>query len=217
VPTPSPVRRASLLDRLQLRLSEGRVVDGLWIGTSESQPEVILHRVEQALLLIKAHDPHRYDRLQRDLARVWVRLLPGDRGCFNAELRACELDPRFVLRASVTSAEVAATITHEAAHARLEHCGIRYSEDRRHRIESVCRRQEIAFANRLPDGTAVRKRAEEWLGVPPKFWSNGSLEEQFVEGSVEALRYSGVPGWLLPLVRTVRALMLEVRRRLRAA
>jgi len=69
----------------------------------------------------------------------------------------------------------------------------------------------------LPDGTAVRQRAEEWLRAPPEFWSDASMEEQFVEGSVEALRYSGVPGWLLPLVRTARALMLEVRRRLRAA
>ena len=193
MPTPSPVRRAGLLDRLQLRLSEGRVIDGLWIGTSESQPEAILHRVEQALLLIKTHDPHRYDRLRRDLVRVWVRLLPGDRGSFNAELRACELDPRFVLRPSVTPAEVAATITHEAAHARLENCRIRYSEDRRHRIGACAAGKRLRLPTvcqmELPSGSAPRNgyARHRSSGATPR-WRNSS--------SREASKPSGILGCL---------------------
>ena len=212
MPTPSQVPRAGLGERLLLRFSEGRVIDGLWIGTPESQSEDILHRVEQALLLIKTHDHRRYDRLRRDLVRVWVHLLSGEIGCFNAALRACEIDPRFVLRSSITPSDVAAVITHEATHARLEQCGIRYSKDRRHRIEGVCYRQEIVFAKRLPDGTAVRQRAERMLGKGPEFWSDASCEEQLVvEEHIEALRYLGAPEWLLSVFRTGQALIRKVR------
>jgi hypothetical protein len=220
MPSPRQVARASLVDRLELWLSEGRVVDGLWVGTGgtgESQSEEILHRVEQALFQIKTHDLRRYNRLRRDLARIWVRLQGGDRGCYNSAVRACELDPRFVLRPSVTPSEVAVTIVHEATHARLEHCGISYSENRRHRIERVCFRQEIAFAQRLPDGTAAAQRAEQWLSAPLEFWSDSAMEGRFDEGSDEALRYAGVPEWLLRVLRAGRGLIRKFRKPVRAA
>ncbi len=202
--------KSHLFERLLLRFSKGRIVDGLWIGTPESNPDDILHRVAQALLLIKTYDPCRYDRLRRDLVRIWVRLLSGEMGCFNRRLRACELDPRFVLQSSVTPSEIAAVITHEAAHARLDQCGIHYTEDKRHRIEYVCHRQEIAFAKRLPDATAVRQRAERLLSMPPEFWDDTTWDES-IEENIKALRYLGVPEWLLSVFRTGRVLIRKVR------
>ena len=65
----------SFADRVMLRLSAGRLVDGLWIGTFESEAEPILRRVEELLRLIKTYDRHRYNRIVGDLERVWVRLL----------------------------------------------------------------------------------------------------------------------------------------------
>ena len=101
-----PVRktpRPRLVDRLELRLStQTRVVDGLWLGTFQSEPERALRRVEEALHLIKTYDRLRYDRLLRDLERVWVRLLLHGLGSFNESLDACELDIRFVLAETST-------------------------------------------------------------------------------------------------------------------
>ena len=110
-----PRKRPLLPDRLLLRLSDNRRVDGLWIGFGgEKQPEPALGRVEEALRLIKIYDRVRYDRLIRDLERVWVRPLPGAVGAFSYSLGACLLDQRFVLAETSLPEMIAATIVHEA-------------------------------------------------------------------------------------------------------
>ena len=73
--------RPDLADRVALRFSTSRYVDGLWIGTLESEPEPILRRIEEALSLIKHYDRVRYDRLIRDLKRVWVISIHPTRWC----------------------------------------------------------------------------------------------------------------------------------------
>lgn len=140
-------QRHRLVDRLELRLSTGRRVDGLWVGVAiGSERELILRRVEEALRLIQKYDRLRYDRLVRDLERVWVRDIPGTRGSFDQPLRACSLDRVFVLAEKSCPELIAATIVHEATHARLDHCGIGYEEELRPRIEATCFRRELAFA-----------------------------------------------------------------------
>src|SRR5258708_5937554 len=160
-------RRASFLDRLLLLCSTSRRVDGLWIGAAEgsSESELVLGRVVDALCLIKTHDPHRYNRILRDLDRLWVRPVPGARGRYNVSLRACELNRRFVL--DEASELIAATIVHEATHARLWHCGFGYEEGVRARVENVCARRELAFAAKLPSRQPVRARGEP-KPAPPR-------------------------------------------------
>jgi hypothetical protein len=194
-----------------LRLASHTTIDGLWVGTFEGEPEAseILHRVEHALRPVAAYDPRRYARLRRDLARIWVRLLPAVRAQYGAGLQACELDSRYVLVASVTPQEIATTIVHEATHARIQGRGIVYHESVRERSEAVCRRRELAFARRLPDGAAIVDRLEEWLAVPGSFdfWTDGAFEKRFVDGTLENLRSLGVPAWALPTLRRLRALV----------
>jgi tetratricopeptide (TPR) repeat protein len=192
-------QRVSLLDRLLLLCSKSRRVDGLWIGAAEgsSTSGLALDRVVDALCLIKTHDPHRYSRLLRDLDRVWVRFLPGARGRYSIPLRACELNPRFVLDAASSAELIAATIVHEATHARLWDCGFGYEEAVRARVENVCVRSELAFAAKLPSGQAVRARAEQKLAAPREFYSNVEVRERHVGNAVQALRDLGLPGWLL--------------------
>jgi len=204
--------RPRLIDRLQLRLSSGRLLDGLWIGTDEDKSELVLEKVEAALRLIKTRDPRRYDRLRRDLSRIWVRLLAGARGSFNASLSACELDARFVLAEERKPVELASVIVHEATHARIHRAGIRYRAELRHRIEAACFREEAAFARTVPDGESVRERAERWLKAPQEYWSDASLEQEFVEGSAEALRQLGVPRWIVVMVRKLRPAGKMIRR-----
>jgi hypothetical protein len=210
-------QRPRLVDRLELRLSTNKRVDGLWVGTYENEPEPVLRRVEEALCLIKAYDRLRYDRLTRDLERVWVRLLPDALGSFNESVNACELDIRFVLAETSIPEVIASTIVHEATHARLLRCGVGYEEELRARVEAVCFRRELAFAAKLPNGEQVRERAERTLELCAThgYWTNTSFNERYVEGSIETARHLGVPDWLARAVLALRALRLSVSRHIR--
>jgi hypothetical protein len=193
-------------------MSTGRVVDGLWIGTFEADHGPVLERVDEALRLLKKHDVHRYNRIRRDLSRIWVRLLTDGQGCFNAALRACELNTRFVLDNRTSPKEIAATIVHEGTHARIDQCGVPYQRELRHRIEVACFRQEVAFSSRLPDGAGIRERAERWIAAPQELWSDVALEQQYVDGALSTLRHLGVPNWALRILRRLRVIALAIRR-----
>jgi hypothetical protein len=195
--------RPDLADRLALRFSTSRYVDGLWIGTLESEPEPILRRIEEALSLIKHYDRVRYDRLLRDLQRVWVLLLASSIAGFEYRIYTCEIDTRFCLAETTTPELLAAVIVHEATHARLRHCGIGYEEAQRPRIEEICLRREIAFAATLPNGEAARDMAERTLALcaTGEYWTSAAFRERYIEGGVEALRYLGAPGWLAQVFR----------------
>jgi len=143
-----------------------------------------------------------------------VRLLSGSLGSFNNSLCACQLDTRFVLAETSTAEMIAATIVHEATHARLRHRGIGYEEDQRARVEAVCFRRERAFAAKLPNGDAVREQAErslEWY-ASPDHWTDAAFSEFQDKGNIEALRYLGTPDWLIRVVLAMRSLRLGVRR-----
>lgn len=197
--------RAPFATRAMLWLSTGKRVDGLWIGTYfQTNAEVVMQRLEAALDLIKASDPRRYGRIVRDLDRVWVRLVPGTIGHFDASLRACVIDERFVLRDTTTPEMIAITIVHEATHARLDRCGIAYEEAARPRIEQICFRRELAFVRRLPNGEAVRDWVAQSTQLAPDTWTNASLEKTDVDGSEQVLQHLGYPAWLTRAIMAVR-------------
>jgi hypothetical protein len=195
-------RRPTLAEQISLWISTGKDIDGLWVG-AEMDAEVVLPRVEEALGLIKTYDRQRYNRIVRDLERVWARLLTTGAAQFNSALRACMIDERFVLADTTDTTLIAAVIVHEATHARLWRCGFGYDEDERQRIEAICIRRELAFARRLPDGQRLREFAQEALAISPRYWTNKASDDRHVEGSVEALRYLGW-SWLTPILLAVR-------------
>jgi len=180
--------RRSLIDRILLWMSSGKDIDGLWVGT-ETEAERVLPRVEAALGLIKTHDRQRYDRIVADLDRVWVRLLTTYVAQFSPSWSACFLDERFVLGDTTDAAHIAAAIVHEATHARLWRCGFGYDEEVRQRVEAVCVRREVAFANKLPDGERIRAVAAEALALSPTYWTGVAAQERHYEGSLQALHY----------------------------
>jgi hypothetical protein len=217
--TPGETTRAhrpSLVDRLSLRFSTARYLDGLWIGTLESEPEPILRRIEEALLLIKRHDCVRYDRLLRDLERIWVLVGTSKVACFDYKIYACVIDTRFCLAETTTPELLAAVIVHEATHARMWRCGMRYEEAKRPRIEEICLRREIVFAAKLPNGEAVRDQAERTLTLcaTGEYWTGGAFHERYIEDGVEALRYLGAPNWLALATRWLLESRGCIRRRL---
>src|SRR5215472_6109938 len=144
------------LERLMLNSSKSRYVDGLWIGAFEDKKtaQQILTRLEAALALIKHYDRFRYDRIVRDLRRIWVTLLPTNIANFAYQIEACQIDSRYFLADTTTLEMIASTIVHEATHARLWRFG--YDEALRSRIEAICIRREIAFVAKLPNSEQIR-------------------------------------------------------------
>jgi hypothetical protein len=204
-----------LVDRFALCLSRGRRIDGMWVGcffVEKFSPT--FGRVEEALRLIKVYDPLRYDRLIRDVDRIWVTLVPGGGlGEFRNALRLCALDERFVLADTTRPEQIASTIVHEAAHARLMRCGIGYEAELRARVEAVCFRRERAFAAKLPDGDQVWAQAERSLtGFPPDYWTNEAFRDREDQGIADTLRFLGVPDFFIRVLFGFRKLLRGVKR-----
>jgi hypothetical protein len=206
--------RPNLFERFELWCSTGRNVDGVWVGTFEN--EARLQRVEQALQLMKQKSPLHYSRVIHNLDRIWVRLLPASPANYLRRLNACQLDERFVEHEEATPELIASVIVHEATHARLEHWGIIYEEAKRYRIEAICLRRELHFVSGLAGCEVMQdsvRRSLEYYGNNCEYFSNSSFRKRFDDGSLEDLRWLGVPNWLVALV----AKMARLRRRLTSA
>src|SRR5882757_2425605 len=106
-----PNRKPHAVDRVDLWLSTGKEIDGLWVGSTEDKPQPGLRRVEDALQLIKTRSPLHYSRVTQNLDRVWVRLLTIANACYRGPLKACELDVRYVLLEPTTYTAIASKIT----------------------------------------------------------------------------------------------------------
>jgi hypothetical protein len=190
--------RPRLGDLIILRVfSRGEYVDGLWVGIDDPKREPVAERLRAALVLIKTYDPLRYNRLTRDLKRIWATPLHGPRACFYYRLDACVLNPRYVLDEAMTPELLASTIVHEATHARLWGMGFRYEEEARPRVEAICVRRELVFSAKLPNGEQVRDRAEQALTsyCTATSLSNAALAKSRDDYAVEELRRMGVPNW----------------------
>jgi hypothetical protein len=197
-------------------LFHSREVDGLWVGAYE---EPILERVVEALHLIKIHDPRRYRRLKKDMDRVMVTLATSSAlAHFDLRLRACVLSEEFVGSDDSRPEMIAATIVHEATHARLHTCGISNKEPLRTRIEAACFRREIAFAAKLPNGELVRNQAERCLAfyADPAYWTDAAFEKRYPEELLASARRHDIPEWLVRMLLVVGALGRRFRRLLQA-
>lgn len=194
-------RKPSRIDRLALWVSKGSTIDGLWVGTTESKPRPALGRVEEALQLIKRHDPLGYARITRNLDRIWVNLLPSAQAHYDRSLNACVLDERYILGDTMTLEKIASILIHEATHARLEGWGITYLEARRVRIEAICLRRELSFLNKLPDTEALRDeiaRTLEWcVAGEDDYFADASFRARDEDGQIETLRHLNAPDWII--------------------
>jgi hypothetical protein len=204
-------RKQNLITKLMLRTSVSRRVDGLWIGAfmKNADAEPVLQRVEEALDLIKTYDLPRYQRLIRDLDRIWVTVLPDSLAHFSESIRACVLDERHVRNEANSLGRIALSIVHEATHARLQRCGIGYDgEELRARVEAVCFRSERRFAAKLPNGHQLCQLADQYLGsyANPEHWTDEAFHTRYEKGVVEATRYLGFPDWLPKVFRPIRLL-----------
>jgi hypothetical protein len=119
----------------------------------------VLARLERTLALIDQHVPHLFRHLKRDFAYILVQRF-ACRGAYFHEQRACLVELTFTVNPDFTDAEVAATILHEAMHARLHVLGFPLEMEDRARQERFCRRAEIEFGQLVPNGERVVERAK---------------------------------------------------------
>jgi hypothetical protein len=200
---------------MDLWLSKGHVVDGIWVGSFPSDAEPAIQRIEAALRLIERSAPLHYRRVKTNLSRIWVQLVPHGAGCYLHSLNACLLDERVVASETTTVEWIASAIVHEATHARLEKLGIRYHEAVRQRIERICARRELDFARRLSGVDALLKEIAwrlDQCSEDNASYTNQNMWEQTDQGNAEILRHLGTPEWVITLVLRVRTLVSGIRR-----
>ena len=170
----------------------------LFLPGAEDQP--LFDKVCEALGIIAQYSPTRLQRIRQDRRGLWITETAGNVAEYHHNVGLCLLDRSQLAKADVSPAHVAATIVHEATHARLTLAGFGYEPEMRARIENVCFRGEIAFASRLPDGTAIIEQARRQLERDPVVWTREAARDR----ATTKLRELGVPEWLIKLIIRVR-------------
>jgi hypothetical protein len=141
-------------------------VRGIPVVVNNTRPDIetsdVLVRLDRTLALIERFVPHHFRHLKRDIAYILVERF-ACRGAYFHEQRACLVELTFSVNPSFSDAEVAATILHEAMHARLDRLGFPLEMEDRARQERFCRRAEIEFGQLVPGGDRVVERAASTL------------------------------------------------------
>jgi hypothetical protein len=122
----------------------------------------VLARLDEALGLIERYSPHHFRHMRRDFSRILV-LRYACRGAYFPDEHACMVELTFAVNRDFTPTQIAATILHEAMHARLHRLGFSLDMGDRARQERFCRRAEIEFGRVAPGGGPVIERALETL------------------------------------------------------
>lgn len=152
----------TLLRRAGADLPEDRVIRGLPVTLRNTRPDIdsedVFTRLDSALGLIERYQPSHFRRMHRDFARIQVRRFPC-RGAYFPDTRICLVELTFVVNRQFTPTQVAATILHEAMHARLDNAGVKYDPAGAAKHERFCRRAEVEFGMIAPDGAPVVERA----------------------------------------------------------
>lgn len=154
------------IGRVARRLGPPRLqVHGIPVLVLNTRPDidtsVVLERLERVLALIERATPHYYRHLTRDFALIRVQRY-ACRGAYFPHERACLVELTFAANPEFSDAQVAASVVHEAMHARLHALGFPLEMEDRARQERFCRRAEVELGRRVPDGGPVIERA---LGV----------------------------------------------------
>ena len=138
-------------------------VRGIPVVVHNTRPDIdtrdVLARLDRALALIEQHVPHHFRHLKRDFAYIVVQRF-ACRGAYFHEQRACLVELTFTVNPDFSDAEIAATILHEAMHARLHELRFPLEMEDRARQERFCRRAEIEFGQLVPGGERVVERAK---------------------------------------------------------
>ncbi len=172
------LRRSGKAPLIEHSMAHGLPVRILNTRTDIHTKEV-LQRLNAALDLIATYTPGRYRRLRRDFAGFVVQRF-ACRGAFFSESRECLVELTFAVNPRHALSEIAASIVHEATHARVAKMCRSRPADQHAREERLCRRAELELGLALPDGAVVLERARAALmlddsGVAPSIdWAEAA-------------------------------------------
>ena len=141
--------------------------------SGEASP-LAFEKLAAGIALVKTIDPRRYARLENDVARFVLVAAGGE--FYDLDIHAQFFDLGGLGRRSIE--DIALTIVHEATHARLQGIGIHYTPASAPRIEACCVAQEIAFAQRLPDGAQLASEAARKLDTP--WWDQEAMAKRHI-------------------------------------
>jgi hypothetical protein len=151
-------------DALLRGVPQRRMMHGIEVAVlndhEHASTEKMFEQIAAALELIAAAQPWRLGTMRRDFARIYVRQNTGCRAMFDGD---CILDTFFV--ATFAPAQIASSIVHEGVHARLRRGGRVVPPELIAWEERLCRRAELGFGLRIPDGAAVVERARSALAL----------------------------------------------------
>jgi hypothetical protein len=174
------------------------------IAKEDSLAPLQLAKIRRALKLVHRSDPIRYQRVIRALDRVVVTYEAGTH--FYAALGMAVVKWQFI--ASASDARVALSLIHEATHARIDRCGIKYLPGQRHRIESACIRQEALFARHIPhlESDIARSRS---AALDNPWWT----PEKQSDRRLGDMRDIGYPAWMIRLIAWMTRRRLAAQRK----
>ncbi len=136
------------------------MVGGFPVTVVNTRPDIgtpdVLDRLGAALDLLTRHVPHHARRMHRDFSGFLIERR-AYRGAYLPQTRTCLVELTFIVNRAFSPAQVAATILHEAMHARLYARGIAINDGPRQ--ERFCRQAEIDFGRMVEGGDAIVARA----------------------------------------------------------
>ena len=139
---------------------------GIPVIVENTRPDIdsaeVLARIERCLALLQRHVPHHFRHMARDFGFIISKRF-ACRGAYFHHERACLIELTFCVNPDFSDAEVAATILHEAMHARLDNLGFPLEMEDRARQERFCRRAELEFGMLVPGGDKVIERARQTI------------------------------------------------------
>jgi hypothetical protein len=172
--------------RISLAMAPGRMIQGVRVKLGPLLDNAVgahvLELVELALNLIAQYDPRRMRRIARDIRCIWIHQAAYADAFFIEDLRLCVLNRGYVTARDTAPDMIAATIVHEAVHARLQSRNIQYVEPLRARVERLCDAETLAFARRLPGGESLAHRIIESRPTDEATWSDESLHRRLADG-----------------------------------
>ena len=149
-------------------IEEHRTLHGVPVRILNTRPDIqtphVVERLTAALDLIARYAPRRYRRLGRDISGFLVQRF-ACRGAFFPDSRECLVELTFTVNPRHGLPEIAASIVHEATHARVARMCRTRAADQPPREERLCRRTELEFGLAVPDGGVVVQRARDSLAL----------------------------------------------------
>jgi hypothetical protein len=145
-------------------------VHGIPVRVDNTRPDIdtalVVSRLHDALDVLATYLPRRLRRMRRDVAYISVERF-ACRGAYDPSTRAIITELTFLANPSFSAAQHAASIVHEATHARVHRWRGRMRQDTPPREERLCREAELELGRALPEPLAgpVLQRALDSLAL----------------------------------------------------